>query len=88
MRGRLNELKNTGNCLLRGVNVVDAAKIGNCFEANDRFADLEAVADFGQGAGTARNCHEAIGGVSYNYISSLAHVCSNGYLDVWISAIG
>ena len=66
---------------------MDTAKIGNCFEANDRLADLEAVADFGQGAGTAGDCHQAVGAVSYNYIASLAHVCSNGYLDIWISTI-
>ena len=67
---------------------MDTAKIGNCFEANDRFTDLEAVADFGQGAGAARHCHQAVGGVSYNYISSLTHVRSNRYHDVWISTIG
>ena len=84
----LYQLKNTGNCLLSGVNVIDPANIGNCFEANDRFADLEAVADFRQSAGTARNCHQTVSGVSYDYISSLPHVRGDRYHDVWISTIG
>jgi hypothetical protein len=66
---------------------MDTSQIRNRFEANYRFADFKAVADFGQGAGAARHCHQAVGGVSYDNISSLAHVRGDWYLDVWISTI-